>query len=220
MTYKHQYISGQHLDYPTGKAVCIGRNYMAHIKELNNTVPSEPLLFMKPSTSFTPLSEGIQLPKHGKECHHELEVAVLIGEDLKNADKESALKSIVGYGLALDLTLRDVQTVLKEKGQPWELAKGFDGACPLSPFIDSREIIDPNNLQLSLHVNDQLRQQGNTQQMLLPIVDLLVHISQYFTLQAGDVVLTGTPEGVGLLQTGDKLTLNFDEQHTFTSYVD
>lgn len=200
-------LQGQALDLPVGKVVCVGRNYADHAVELNNPVPSAPLLFMKPSTALCALTEPLQLPQHGQNCQHEVEIAVVLATTVSNATPEAALIAVHSYALGLDLTLRDVQTRLKQQGQPWELAKAFDGSCPISPLIPAHRISDPQQLTLSLSVNGERRQHGQSAQMLFPIADLLAYISQFFTLLRGDVVLTGTPAGVGRLQAGDALKL-------------
>ena len=130
MRYAHHWLGDVACDYPLGKAVCVGRNYAAHAKELNNPIPTTPILFLKPATSIVPLSPSISIPGNRGECHHELEVSLLIGERLTNANEPDALAAIAGGGLGLDLTLRDLQQTLKNEGKPWELAKAFDGACP------------------------------------------------------------------------------------------
>lgn len=209
MDYQHQFLEGQ-VNLPVGKVVCIGRNYAEHAKELNNPVPDEPLLFIKPSTAVTPLSQPIALPQGRGGLHYETELAILIGERLTHASEADAVKAIAGVGLALDLTLRDLQSTLKEKGLPWEKAKAFDGSCSLSAFVSTTGL-DLTRLELSLWINGQLRQQGNTAQMLLPVTALLAYISEWFTLLPGDVVLTGTPAGVGELHAGDKLCLQLDQ---------
>lgn len=135
MAYQHRYLDGSPLTLPVGKVVCIGRNYLDHIRELNNTVPETPILFMKPATALTALDEPIHLPTGRGECHHEVELAVLIGQELRQADAATARQAVAGYGVALDLTLRDLQNALKKQGHPWETAKAFDGSCPLSPFL-------------------------------------------------------------------------------------
>ena len=198
----------------SSKIVCIGRNYAKHAKELNNPIPDEPLLFIKPNTTIRSLAGKINIPKNLGEVHHELEIALVVGSELKHATSFEALKAISGIGLALDLTLRDVQTRLKEKNHPWEKAKCFDGACPIEclPFKPSQE--DINHLSLNLTINDEIRQQGSTEEMLLKPLDLISYISKWFTLKPGDVILTGTPAGVGSLQSGDilKSTLNIKEK--------
>jgi len=212
----------QPLALPVGKVVCIGRNYADHAAELNNPVPTTPLLFMKPSTALCDLTAPLRLPHHGQDCQHEIEIAVILGERLRRTTPKAALAAIHSYALGLDLTLRDVQTRLKQQGHPWELAKAFDDSCPLSPLIPAHHIPHPQQLTLSLLVNNQRRQHGQSAQMLFPIADLLVYISQFFTLLPGDVVLTGTPAGVGRLQVGDALRAELmtqTEQFAFETCV-
>ena len=218
MTYQHHNLDGSLLDLPVGKVVCIGRNYLEHIRELNNVTPETPILFMKPSTSLVALDEPIHLPVGRGECHHEVELAVLVGRELRNADAKTARRAVAGYGIALDLTLRDLQNELKKKGHPWETAKAFDGSCPLSPFLAPEALPDPQATDLALQINGQLRQRGNTQQMMVSLFELMAYISTHFTLQPGDVVLTGTPAGVGPLQSGDILMLSL-AGHDFAARV-
>jgi 2-keto-4-pentenoate hydratase/2-oxohepta-3-ene-1,7-dioic acid hydratase in catechol pathway len=187
-----------------GKIVCVGRNYAAHAAELNNPLPSVPLLFMKPASAATELARPLQLPANLGAVHHEMEMAVLIGAPLSNAEEDEALAAIAGVGVALDLTLRDVQDQLKRDGHPWERAKAFDGAYPLSGFIGAQSL-DLRNLKLQLWRNGRLQQDGNTGQMLFSTVALIAEISRIFSLQPGDVVSTGTPAGVGPLASGDVL---------------
>ncbi|MFZ1830611.1 MAG: fumarylacetoacetate hydrolase family protein [Candidatus Competibacteraceae bacterium] len=218
MAYQHRSLDGSPLDLPVGKVVCIGRNYLDHIRELNNAVPETPILFMKPATALTALHEPIRLPVGRGECHHEVELAVLVGQELRNADAMATRQAVAGYGIALDLTLRDVQNELKKKGHPWEIAKAFDGSCPLSPFLQPDRLPEPQATDLSLWVNGAVRQQSNTRLMIVGIFDLMAYISTHFTLQPGDVVLTGTPAGVASLASGDVLTLNL-AGHDFTARV-
>lgn len=207
MTYQHCWMDGTPIDLPVGKAVCVGRNYAAHAKELGNEVPSEPLLFMKPATSFCSLAQPLVLPKGQGEVHHEVEMVALIGKRLHNADEEDVRFAIEGYGIGLDLTLRDVQNQLKAKSHPWERAKAFDGAAPLSGFIDARGVSVKQQLKLSLAINGEIRQSGHTGLMLFPTFALIAYMSQHFTLQPGDVIFTGTPAGVGPLRSGDQLLM-------------
>lgn len=212
MAYQHRYLEGDPLDLPVGKVVCIGRNYLDHIRELNNAVPETPILFMKPATALLSLDEPIRLPVGQGECHHEVELAVLVGRALRDADAATAQNAVVGYGIALDLTLRDLQNELKKKGHPWETAKAFDGSCPLSPFVKPGALADPQATDLTLRINGEPRQQGNTRLMMIGIFELVAYISTHFTLQPGDVVLTGTPAGVGPLQSGDQLVLGLADR--------
>ena len=191
-----------------GKIVCVGRNYAAHAKELNNPIPSSPILFIKPASSAVPFGPVFSIPKDQGSVHHELEIAILIGKALSRASTEQVAESIAGIGLGLDLTLRDVQDQLKEKGHPWERAKSFDGACPLTEFV-AVNLASEDEWQaigLTLEKNGQFQQQGSSAEMLFPILPLIAHMSEHFSLQPGDVILTGTPAGVGPLEVGDSLS--------------
>ena len=196
---------------PVGKVVCVGRNYAAHARELNNPVPSEPVLFIKPSTALLNLERPVSIPLQFGSCHFETEMAVLIGEGLTSCNEQQAASAIVGVGVALDLTLRDLQSALKEKSLPWEKAKAFDGACPMSKFVGIQNINDLQSQQIQLRQNGELRQDGNSADMLTPVLPLLVYISQFFTLSPGDIVLTGTPAGVGPLAVGDSLEISLGD---------
>lgn len=208
MPYQHQWKEPNDKSLPTGKVVCVGRNYADHAEELNNPIPTEPVLFIKPASSVSALSEPVLLPQKFGEIHYEAELAVLIGATLTDASEAQAEAAICGLGLGLDLTRRDVQSTLKEKRLPWELAKAFDGSCVLSPFVLPE--FDLTDLHYELAVNGDVRQKGQTRQMLNPVLALVSHISQTFTLHPGDVVLTGTPKGVGQLHDGDELTLKLE----------
>lgn len=203
--YQHRDWQGALLDFPVSKVVCVGSNYAEHIKEMGSAVSAEPVLFMKPETALCDLRQPVSIPKEFGAVHHEVELAVLIGTPLKQASEDRVARAIAGYGVALDLTLRDLQTKLKQAGQPWEKAKAFDGSCPISGFIPVAEFGDAQQVDLSLTINDELRQQGNTRDMITPIIPLISYISRFFTLRAGDVVLTGTPQGVGPMKSGDML---------------
>ena len=192
------------------KIVCVGRNYAEHAKELGNEVPESPVLFIKPPSSLTTLDTGIDWNKALGECHHECELSIRIGTALKNATPEQAVAAINGVTLGLDLTLRDVQNKLKNKGQPWERAKAFDGACVLGEWLAPDMLADFANATFRLTVNGEIRQSGDTADMLFDVVQLLVDISHSFTLEAGDVVMTGTPAGVGPLHSGDQLLMTLD----------
>lgn len=205
--YIHRWIDGSEMDIPVGKAVCVGRNYAEHAHELGNEIPSEPMLFMKAANALRSLHEPIVLPEGQGEVHHEVEMVVMIGERLSGeTDLEKIRYAIAAYGIGLDLTLRDVQSRLKEKRHPWERSKSFDGAAPVSGFVDARGVSVRQNLEVSLEINDQMRQHGHTGQMLFPTFELIADINRVFTLEPGDLVFTGTPAGVGPLQRGDRLT--------------
>jgi 2-keto-4-pentenoate hydratase/2-oxohepta-3-ene-1,7-dioic acid hydratase in catechol pathway len=220
MSYQHQYTDGTRIHYPLGKVVCIGRNYAEHARELNNPVPTEPLLFIKPGSSVVPLEGGFSIPAGRGSVHHEAEIAVLIGKPLSpHPSAEEVLDAISGFAPALDLTLRDVQAKLKEKGHPWEIAKAFDGACVLAPFVSADEYPDLADIGIHLSINGQLRQDGNSRDMLTPILPMIQYICGHFSLQPGDVVLTGTPAGVGPLHSGDELIIGLQGQADFVARV-
>lgn len=218
--YKHIDSAGKYIDLPVGKVVCVGRNYLLHIKELENEVPSVPLLFMKPSTALSPLSKPIVLPANLGPCHNELEVAVLIKTSLCHASIQDVESAIWGVGLGLDLTLRDLQNALKKQGHPWERAKAFDYSCPMSQFVTMDQIKNLSNIDFSLSVNNEMRQHGNSQDMLFTILALVVDISNTFTLLPGDIVMTGTPKGVAALAVDDQLTIELNGHFSVNTYVE
>jgi len=192
-------------EFGIGKILCIGRNYAEHIKELGNETPESPVLFIKPPTSVIGEGDSIVIPSYSNDCHHEAELALLIGKRGRNIPAESAMEYVIGYGVAIDLTLRDVQGELKKRGLPWEIAKGFDTACPLSTFTEAAQVPDPQNLQIRLTVNGIERQNGNTSLMIHTIPAIVRCMSAIFTLEPGDVILTGTPPGVSRIVSGDRL---------------
>lgn len=202
-------LEGQ--DIPVGKIVCIGRNYAEHIKELGNQTPDKPVIFIKPASALVSSGETVVIPKHSNDCHHEIELAVLIGKVAKDVAVDVALDHVSGYAVALDLTLRDVQSTQKSKGLPWEVAKAFDTSCPLSDFVSASEIADPQNLQLKLTVSGEVRQDGNTRHMMRSVAELIAAASSYFTLEEGDILLTGTPSGVGRIVSGDLLEASIEQ---------
>jgi len=196
---------GSNTLFQVGKIVCLARNYMEHIRELANEVPDRAVLFCKPASSIIGSGETIIIPPFSSDCHHELELALLIGTPGKNIPEAEAMKHVAGYAVSLDMTLRDVQGELKAKGLPWDIAKGFDTSCPLSDFVAAATVADPQNLEMSLKVNGAIRQQGNTNLMMRKLPRIINEISQNFTLEAGDIILTGTPAGVGPVKAGDLL---------------
>ncbi|GAB7215425.1 MULTISPECIES: fumarylacetoacetate hydrolase family protein [Dickeya] len=216
--YQHRDWQGALLDFPVNKVVCVGSNYSEHIREMGSAKPAEPVLFIKPETALCDLRQPVAIPKELGSVHHEVELAVLIGTPLKQANEERVARAIAGYGVALDLTLRDLQAGFKKAGQPWEKAKGFDGSCPVSGFIPVAEFGDPQQADLGININGEVRQQGNTSDMITPILPLIAYMSRFFTLRAGDIILTGTPQGVGPLQVGDALTITLNDR-TLTTHV-
>lgn len=202
-----------------GKIVCVGRNYAAHAAELNNPVPDTPILFIKPATALCTMSPQIQIPKGRGSVHHEVEIALLVGQTLSHSSPLEARQGICAVGLALDLTLRDLQTELKQKGLPWERAKSFDGACPVTPFYPLPVRFWSQPSQFELQRNHQVQQQGRSDQMLFAMDQLVAFMSTQFTLLPGDLILTGTPAGVGPLAEGDQLQLSLDDYLTVTTQV-
>ncbi|KAI5120464.1 hypothetical protein M0805_006484 [Coniferiporia weirii] len=190
------------------KIVAIGRNYVEHVKELNNTVPKEPFFFLKPTTSYLPSGGKIEIPL-GVVAHHEVELGVVIGKGGRDIPASQADAHVAGYALAIDMTARNMQEAVKKKGLPWSAAKGFDSFTPIGPFIPRSSVPDPHNLKLWLKVNGAFKQNGTTSDMIFPIPKLIEHISSIMALeelQEGDLILTGTPSGVGPIVPGDEVT--------------
>ena len=217
--FQHKDINGKSLNTSVGKVVCVGRNYAEHAKELGNEIPDAPILFIKPATSVVNLEDGFSIPTGQGSVHHEAEIALLVCEEAKNVSASQAWNKISHVGLALDLTLRDVQSKLKEKSHPWEIAKAFDGACPLSKWIGLDAISNRDSIAIQLGKNGELKQSGNSIQMITAIPELVAYMSNIFTLMPGDVILTGTPAGVGPLEQGDQLRAILDDQFVFESVV-
>ncbi|HBA71571.1 MAG TPA: fumarylacetoacetate hydrolase family protein [Geobacter sp.] len=190
-------------EFTIGKIVCLARNYAEHARELGNETPAAPVLFMKPASSVIGDGDTVRIPDYSQECHYEVELAVLIGRQACKVAEDKALEHVAGYGVAIDMTLRDVQNQLKAKGLPWEIAKGFDTSCPLSDFVPAGQVPDPQNLKLTLSVNGEMRQDGCTSDMIHRVTRIVSYISGIFTLEPGDVILTGTPAGVGQVCAGD-----------------
>jgi len=183
---------------------CIGRNYVDHAKELNNPVPKLPVVFTKPINTVIYDGGEILIPTSlTQDVHHEVEMVVAIGKYGKNISENDAMEYVLGYGVGIDVTARDVQSVLKSKSHPWALAKGMDTFAPIGNFTDASLVADPHNLPITLKVNGEVRQQGNTSDMIFNIPALISFLSQYCALNKGDLIFTGTPAGVGKLSHGD-----------------
>jgi acylpyruvate hydrolase len=186
------------------KIICIGRNYAQHARELGNEVPDEPVIFMKPDSALLREGEPFFIPDWSSDIHYETEVVIRINRIGKNIEKRFAHKYYNEFSLGLDFTARDVQSVLKSKGLPWEKAKAFDRSAFVADWLPVKDF-PLNHLDFSLKINGKLVQQGNTSNMLHGIDEIISHVSQYFTLKIGDLIFTGTPEGVGAVNTGDVL---------------
>ncbi|PWN39717.1 hypothetical protein IE81DRAFT_259205 [Ceraceosorus guamensis] len=187
------------------KIVAIGRNFGAHAKELGNAVPTSPFFFLKPTTSYLDDGGTVLIPK-GVEAHFEVELGVVVGKEARDVKRADAERHIGGYALGIDMTARNLQDKAKKAGLPWSAAKGFDTFNPVSSLIEKSKIADPHNVRLWLAVNEAMKQNGNTQDMIFDIPHLLEYISSIMTLEVGDLVLTGTPQGVGRVVAGDVIT--------------
>jgi len=187
------------------KIIGVGRNYVEHAKELGNEVPDEPLIFFKPDTSVIKNNQPFYYPDFSKDIHYEVEIIYRISKEGKYIKEEFAPKHYDAIGIGIDFTARDLQQKAKTKGLPWTLAKGFNGSAPISEFREVSKFTDLTNLNFSLKVNGETKQQGNTSLMIFPVDRLISYISQFITLKKGDIIFTGTPKGVGPVQIGDKL---------------
>lgn len=188
-----------------GKILCIGRNYAAHARELGNEVPEEPVVFLKPLTSLVGNGGKVILHPRTQDVHHEVELVLVIGKGGKDIPVQDAMKHVDGFAVGLDMTARDVQNAAKKKGLPWTVAKGFDTFAPVGDFIAASRVSNPQDLRIRLSVNGEVRQEGTTADMIHSVPELVAYCSSLFTLMPGDLIFTGTPEGVGPVQDGDVL---------------
>lgn len=200
------------------KIFCVGRNYSEHAKELGNAVPEQPVIFSKPDTALLKDGEAFYLPDFSSDIHHEVELVIRISKMGKKIQEKFAHNYFTEIGLGIDFTARDVQTKLKEKGLPWELAKAFDGSAPLGNFMPIAGV-DLKNISFSLTNNGQVVQQGHTSQMIFSFEQIISFVSQYFTLKVGDLIYTGTPAGVAKVTIGDKLEGFIGNQRMLTCEV-
>ncbi|HOD10462.1 MAG TPA: fumarylacetoacetate hydrolase family protein [Flavobacterium sp.] len=187
------------------KIICIGRNYANHIEELKNERPDEPVIFMKPDTAILPKKTPFYIPEFSNDVHHEVEILVKINKVGKYIDQKFAHKYYDEIGLGIDFTARDLQNKLKEKGLPWEKSKAFDGSAIIGDFIPKNIFSSIESITFELHNNGKVVQNGNTNQMLWKIDEIIAHVSNYFTLKKGDIIFTGTPEGVAAVKQNDVL---------------
>ncbi|MBP3942426.1 fumarylacetoacetate hydrolase family protein [Sphingobacteriaceae bacterium WQ 2009] len=201
------------------KVIAIGRNYIDHAKELNNPVPENPIIFMKPDTAILKDNKDFYYPEFSKNIQFETEVVLRICKEGKHVTKKFASNYYDAIGLGIDFTARDVQKEMKEKSLPWELAKSFDHSAVISPLIPKEEFEDIYALDFSLKQNGAVAQQGNTKDVIFNYEDLIVFISKYITLRKGDLIYTGTPAGVGSVAIGDVLEGYINEQHMFSCTI-
>lgn len=198
------------------KIICIGRNYVEHIKELENQRPDEPVIFLKPDTAILPKDSPFYIPEFSNDIHHEVEVLVKINKVGKYIDKKFASKYYDEIALGIDFTARDLQTKLKEKGLPWEKSKSFDGSAVIGNFISKKKFSSLENINFELRINENVVQKGNTNQMIWKIDEIIEYVSQFFTLKTGDIIFTGTPAGVGKVKHNDKLEGFIENEKLFT----
>jgi 2-keto-4-pentenoate hydratase/2-oxohepta-3-ene-1,7-dioic acid hydratase in catechol pathway len=200
---EHPIIPG--LNLPVRNIYCIGRNYAQHAKEMGNPIPKMPLVFLKPLGTICYDGSAIHLPIQSNDIHFEAEVVLAISKSGKNISHGSAMEHVRGYGVGIDFTARDIQRISKKQGHPWSIAKGFDEFAPISAFTKTDDIENPGDLDLKLFQNGFVKQHGNTSEMIFPIPNLITFLSQIYTLHPGDLIFTGTPEGVGAVNSGDTL---------------
>ena len=187
------------------KIICIGRNYLNHVKELNNQISKEPLFFLKPDTAIQPKGHPFFIPDFSDNIHYELELVLKISKNGKNIDERFSHKYYNEIGIGIDFTARDIQEECKKNGHPWEKAKGFDGSAQVSRKFINKDSLDLNNISFKLEVNQEVVQIGNSKDMIYSFDYIISYISKFYTLRAGDLIFTGTPSGVGQVKIGDKL---------------
>jgi 2-keto-4-pentenoate hydratase/2-oxohepta-3-ene-1,7-dioic acid hydratase in catechol pathway len=201
------------------KIIAIGRNYAEHAKELNNPIPTVPVIFMKPDTAVLKDNKPFYHPEFSTDIHHEIELVLKISKEGKHIAQKFADSYFDEIGLGIDFTARDIQQKHKEKGLPWELAKAFDNSAPISKFIPKSEFKDLNNLNLRLDLNDSTVQEGNTKDLLFSFDHIISFVSQYITLKKGDLIFTGTPKGVGKVNIGDHLCGYLEDEKLLDFYI-
>lgn len=201
------------------KIFCIGRNYIDHAKELKNEVPTSPVVFMKPPTALLKNNQNFYLPDFSKEVHFELELVLKINKNGKYIDEKFASKYYDEIALGIDFTARDLQSELKAKGLPWEIAKAFDNSAAIGTFVALENLKEKEAIQFQLKKNDTMIQDGNSKNMIFSFDKIISFISNYFTLQKGDLIYTGTPAGVGQIQIGDKLVGILEEKENLNILI-
>lgn len=194
------------------KILAIGRNYAEHIEELKNERPEEPVVFLKPDTALLKNNAPFYYPDFSKDIHHEVEILLKISKEGKNIQEKFAPKYYYEIGVGIDFTARDLQQKAKEKGLPWEIAKGFNGSAPVSDFYPVAEMGDLFNLNFKLELDGEIKQEGNTKMMLFNFNYIVAYVSRFFTLKKGDIIFTGTPKGVGPVQIGNRLKASIEDK--------
>lgn len=201
------------------KIIAIGRNYAEHAKELNNPVPTTPVIFMKPETALLKENKPFYHPDFSEDIHHEIELVLKISKEGKHISEKFAANYYEEIGLGIDFTARDVQARHKEKGLPWELAKAFDGSAPISNFVPKAKFESVYDINFKLDINGEIRQQGNTRDLLFSFESIIAFVSKYITLKKGDLIFTGTPPGVSKVTIGDRLEGYLEDEKMLDFYV-
>ena len=197
------------------KIICIGRNYLAHVKELDNALPTEPMFFMKPDTALLPAGEPFPYPDFSKEIHYETELVLRICKSGKAIDEKKASEYYDAITVGIDFTARDLQSQCKAKGHPWEIAKAFDYSAPIGEFKKISELRNPDDIAFGMKLNGEWVQQGHSRDMIFSFDKIIAHVSRFVTLNEGDIIFTGTPQGVGEVHVGDKLELFLENEFVF-----
>lgn len=209
-------VAGSSARFPVRRVFCVGRNYAAHAREMGSDPNREPpFFFTKPADAVIPASGAVPYPPSTNDLHHEIELVVALKAGGKDIDAAQALDLVWGYGVGLDLTRRDLQAVAKDAGRPWDMAKGFDASAPCSALHPVSNVGHPAQARIWLEVNGTLRQEGNLDEMIWPIADVIASLSRLVTLAPGDLIYSGTPSGVGALQPGDRVRGGVDGVDTF-----
>ena len=201
------------------KIICIGRNYLAHVKELDNALPTEPMFFMKPETALLAPGESFPYPDFSKEIHYETELVLRICKSGKAIDEKKASEYYDAITVGIDFTARDLQSQCKAKGHPWEIAKAFDYSAPIGKFKKISELYCPNDINFGMKLNGEWVQQGHSRDMIFSFDKIIAHVSRFVTLKEGDIIFTGTPQGVGEVHVGDRLELFLEGKSMFVFQV-
>ena len=206
-------------EFTVGKILCVGKNYAEHAKEMNSEVPEFPIIFLKPTSTLIYNDDTIIHPSYSNEMHHEVELVLLIGKEVKDATKEEAEDAIVAYGVGLDMTLRDLQSKYKKEGHPWTLAKGFDTCAVVSDFISKEELLLTGEERIILEKNGNIQQNSNVNKMIFSPAHIVKYLSERMTLEPGDLIYTGTPEGVSKVEKGDVLKSSITNIAEIKNYI-
>lgn len=209
-------VVGSDQTFPVRRVFCVGRNYAAHAREMGSDPNREPpFFFTKPADAVVPASGSVPYPSSTQELHHEVELVVALKGGGTDIAPEQALDLVWGYGVGLDLTRRDLQAVAKKDGRPWDMAKGFDASAPCSPLLPVSAVGHPDDAAIWLEVNGQRKQEGNLNEMIWPVADVIAYLSRFVALAPGDLIYTGTPSGVDALNPGDRVRGGVDGVATF-----